>query len=104
MQFHRKQGVSVRPSTRIIVTLFVITCAVPIIGKFYTAHSQPSHRAATNSNDGQPKTSQPLTASGHWLVHAKVPEKPGGSLKASRKPPTGSIHEPEATIRGVAGQ
>jgi hypothetical protein len=96
MQFQRKQGVSVRPSTRIIVTLFVITCAVPIIGKFYTAHSQRSHRAATNSNDGQPKTSQPLTASGHWLVHTKAPEKTQANPKASHKPAIGSIHKPEA--------
>jgi hypothetical protein len=89
MHFHWKQGASVRPSTRIILTLFVITFAVPIIGKFYAAYSRPPHRMA--SNDAPAKTSQALTPSGHRAVHVKAPEKPEANLKASH-----IVHEPEA--------
>ena len=95
MQFHRKQVGSARPSTRIILTLFAITCAVPIIGKFYAGCSRPSHRIA--GADEPAKTSQALTPSGQRLVHLKAPEKPEANLKASRKPPTGIIHKPEVT-------
>jgi hypothetical protein len=56
------------------------------------------------SNDEPAKTGQALTPSGHRPVHGKAPEKPEANLKASRKPLTGIIHEPEATIRGVVGQ
>jgi hypothetical protein len=95
MQFHRKQGASARPSTHIILTLFVITCAVPIIGKFYAAGSRPSHRTASNKEPA--KTSQALAPSGHRPVHMKAPEKPEANLKARHKPPTSIVHEPEAT-------
>jgi hypothetical protein len=75
MQFHRKQGASARPSTHIILTLFVIACALPIIGKVYAACSRRSHRTA--SKDEPAKTSQALTPSGHWLVHVTAPDKNG---------------------------
>jgi hypothetical protein len=74
MQFHRMHGASARPSTAIILTLFAITFAVPIIGKFYAAFSRPPHRMA--SNDEPAKTSQALTSSGHRLAHVRAPGKP----------------------------
>jgi hypothetical protein len=102
MQFHRKQGASTRPSTRIILTLFVITCALPIVGKFYAARSRCSHRTA--SNDKPAKTSQVLTPSGHQLVHVKAPDKSSADPKAIRKPPSNTIHGLGDTTGGIAGQ
>jgi hypothetical protein len=48
-------------------------------------------------NEEPAKTSQALTPSGHRAVHVKAPEKPEANLKASHKPPTGIVHEPETT-------
>jgi hypothetical protein len=49
------------------------------------------------SNDEPAKTTKVLTPSGHRPVHGKAPEQPEANLKASRKPPNGIIHKPEAT-------
>lgn len=95
MQFHRKQGASARPSTRVILTLFVITCALPLIGTF--ARSRRSHRAA--GDDAPAKTSQALTPSRQRLAHVKSPDKSGANPKETRKT-TGSETQPG----GIAGQ
>ena len=132
MQRDRKQGPSTRWSGKLILTMFVVTCSLPIIGKLYdtyrshwatrkdalvkagasprsnehkqVAQDKPEMRHKTSRQDEPAKTSMAARPTGASLVHEKAPEKLEADLKARRNPPASPIQEPGAATRTIVGQ